>query len=183
MPRLILSIALIALLAACSKGDSVEPLIPQETDASEEMGGRASAPEERPRLGDRTQRSDVDAERARLTDDVRFNLKQPVYFGFDKYDIDADAGRQLRGKATILRDHESLTIRLEGHTDVRGSADYNLALGQRRASAARDYLVALGIDRGRISTVSHGEERPVRDGASEEDHQRNRRVETVIVGR
>ena len=105
---------------------------------------------------------------------------QDVYFDYDKSDIRGDAQATLQQNATalkaILADFPSLTVVVEGHTDSRGSAEYNLGLGDRRASAAKDFLVQLGIPGDRLQTISYGKERPQCTEENESCWQRNRRV-------
>lgn len=102
-----------------------------------------------------------------------------IYFDFDKYNLRDDARRQLDANADILRNNTDMNIVIEGHCDERGTDEYNLALGERRAQAAREYLVRLGIDAARINVISYGEERPVAPGHDEESWALNRRGEFV----
>ena len=102
-----------------------------------------------------------------------------IYFDFDKYNLRDDARRQLDANAEILRSNMDMNIVIEGHCDERGTDEYNLALGERRAQAAREYLVRLGIDASRINVISYGEERPVAPGHDEESWALNRRGEFV----
>ncbi len=106
-----------------------------------------------------------------------------VYFDFDRYDLRPEARDRLQKNADFLREHAEFLVRIEGHCDERGTNEYNLALGQRRADAARDYLVALGIERARLETVSYGEEMPVCTEHAEPCWGRNRRAQFVITGR
>ncbi len=105
----------------------------------------------------------------------------PIYFDFDKSDIRPDAAATLDAKVPWLQANPGMRIRIEGNADERGSDEYNLALGQRRAAAAKRYLVEKGIDAGRFDLVSYGEERPVCTEQTEECWQRNRRDDFVIV--
>ncbi len=102
-----------------------------------------------------------------------------IYFDFDKYNLRDDARRQLDANADILRNNPGMNIVIEGHCDERGTDEYNLALGERRAQAAREYLIRLGIDASRINVLSYGEERPVAPGHDEESWALNRRGEFV----
>ncbi len=102
-----------------------------------------------------------------------------IYFDFDKYNLRDDARRQLDANAEILRNNSDMNIMIEGHCDERGTDEYNLALGERRAQAAREYLVRLGIDASRINVLAYGEERPVAPGHDEESWALNRRGEFV----
>lgn len=119
--------------------------------------------------------------RERRLAEARTALAAPVYFAYDQSDLSPDARRNLDTKAPILNGSPALRLRLAGHTDERGSDEYNLALGQRRAAAAKRYLVERGIDAGRFDLVSYGEERPVCTDHNEDCWQRNRRDDFVIV--
>lgn len=103
-----------------------------------------------------------------------------VYFDFDKSELRAEATEQLARNADWLREHPDYAVTLEGHCDERGTNEYNLALGERRANAAKSYLVSLGIDGGRLTTISYGEERPVCTQSTEACWQRNRRAHFVV---
>lgn len=106
-----------------------------------------------------------------------------VFFDFDRYDLSADARGILRGNAEWLKNNPSARVDVEGHCDERGTNEYNLALGAKRAQAAREYLVSLGIAPDRLSTTSYGEEIPVCQERSEGCWRQNRRARFVIVGR
>ena len=100
-----------------------------------------------------------------------------IYFDFDKYNLRDDAKRALESNAKILMANSKARIVIEGHCDERGTTEYNLALGEKRASTARDYLIRLGVDASQISVISYGEERPVALGHDEESWAENRRGE------
>ena len=102
---------------------------------------------------------------------------QPIHFDFDKYEIRSGDAEILKENSRILNENPSLKVKIEGHCDERGSVEYNLALGERRAKAARDYLVTLGIEKQRLSTISYGEERPADPGHDESAWEKNRRDE------
>ena len=110
---------------------------------------------------------------------------QDAYFDYDKNDIRPDAQTALTADASALKqifaDFPSATITVEGHCDERGSAEYNLGLGDRRASAARDFLVQLGVPAGKLTTVSFGKERPKCTDATEDCYQQNRRAHFAAV--
>jgi peptidoglycan-associated lipoprotein len=108
-------------------------------------------------------------------------LADQIHFDYDKFDIRADDQGILDWKARLLAANPAMTIRISGHADERGSDEYNLALGNRRAAAAKRYLVNKGIAESRISTDSYGEERPLDTGSTEEAWARNRRDEFVIT--
>ena len=102
-----------------------------------------------------------------------------VYFAFDQSDLDAAARATLDGYAAWLNANDMENVTVEGNCDERGSREYNLALGQRRADSVRDYLTTAGVSNGRIDTVSFGEERPVCKGSGEACWAQNRRGDIV----
>lgn len=104
-----------------------------------------------------------------------------VFFDTDKYDIDAQDQDTLRSQATWLAANPTVRVTIEGHCDERGTRDYNLALGERRANAAKNYLASLGVDPARISTISYGKERPAALGSDEQAWAQNRRAVTVTI--
>lgn len=110
-------------------------------------------------------------------------LMGDVYFDFDKYDLRPDARERLRKNADFMREYPTLTFGLEGHCDERGTNEYNLALGERRANAAKDYLLSLGVASDRLRTISYGEERPFCMSHDESCWQKNRRGHFVLTGR
>jgi peptidoglycan-associated lipoprotein len=114
--------------------------------------------------------------------DFVINVGDFVYFDLDSYTIRDDAMPVLDAQAAWLRQYPNVAIRIEGNCDERGTSEYNLALGARRANSVREYLASRGVSAGRISTISFGKERPVDPGSSEEAYQRNRNGHTVITG-
>jgi peptidoglycan-associated lipoprotein len=104
---------------------------------------------------------------------------QDAYFDYDSYDLREDARGALDADAKMLADHAHASLTIEGHCDERGTPEYNLALGERRANAAKDYLVAHGVDGSRIETISYGEERPFATGHDEASWAQNRRAHLV----
>lgn len=104
-----------------------------------------------------------------------------VFFGLDQFDIDAEDRATLDSQAGWLKQYPQVRVTIEGHADERGTRDYNLALGERRANSAKNYLATLGIDANRISTISFGKERPDALGSDEASWARNRRAVTVTV--
>lgn len=106
-----------------------------------------------------------------------------IYFDTDRYNIDDIDRAALTSQAQWLARYPDVRITVEGHADERGTRDYNLALGERRANAARNYLASLGVDAARITVVSYGKERPVALGSDEASWAQNRRAVTVTVGR
>lgn len=110
-------------------------------------------------------------------------LLTATYFDFDRAELRAEARDQLVQNARFLREHPEIVVTVEGHCDERGTAEYNLALGENRASSVTDYLVSLGVDSRRLRNLSYGEERPSCTESREECWWRNRRADFVITGR
>jgi peptidoglycan-associated lipoprotein len=102
---------------------------------------------------------------------------QTVFFALDSWALDDGARGALDANARVLRDNPGVSVTIEGHCDERGTVEYNLALGERRAESVRQYLVDAGIGQGRMAVVSFGKERPVADGSDEAAWARNRRAE------
>jgi peptidoglycan-associated lipoprotein len=109
-------------------------------------------------------------------------LIRDAFFGYDEATLSADAQSALTSSATWLKTNPGYGLLVEGHCDERGTEQYNLALGDRRASIVRDYLVTLGVDTARIRTVSYGEERPFDAAHIESAWAKNRRAHLVLVG-
>lgn len=109
------------------------------------------------------------------------NGRDTIHFAFDKYNVDDISVDILKAQAGWLLKYPGKKVTLEGHADERGTRDYNLALGERRATAAKNYLVSLGVDASRITTVSYGKERPVDTASTEEAWAKNRRAVTVTI--
>jgi peptidoglycan-associated lipoprotein len=104
-----------------------------------------------------------------------------IYFDTDKYDVDATDQVALAKQAQWLLQYPNKRATIEGHADERGTREYNLALGERRANSAKNYLVSLGVDASRLTTISYGKERPVALGSNESAWAQNRRAVTVTI--
>lgn len=107
-------------------------------------------------------------------------VTQAVYFAFDDYSLNSEGQSQLNKLAEFLKTSSKAVVQVEGHTDERGSVEYNLALGQRRAQSSKNYLVQLGLDASRLPTMSYGEEKPAVEGHDESAWAKNRRDEFVL---
>jgi peptidoglycan-associated lipoprotein len=159
---------------------------PTESTADADAGRRereeaeARAREEAERLA-RQRAADSLAALGRTTEAVRTMLGTMIHFDYDKANIRSDDAETLDQKVGILQANRNLRIRIAGHCDERGSDEYNLALGNRRATSAKQYLVSHGIDGDRIQTASYGEERPIADGHDETAWSQNRRDEFEIT--
>ncbi len=106
---------------------------------------------------------------------------QPIYFDFDKYNLRSGDREILNRNARVLKENPEVRIRIEGNCDERGTVEYNLALGEKRARAARDYLINLGIGPDRIDIISYGKERPKHPGHNEQAWAENRRDDFGIL--
>lgn len=112
--------------------------------------------------------------------DLVVNVGDRVFFGYDRYDVSGEAQMTLDKQAAWLQQYPNLNITVEGHADERGTREYNLALGERRANAVKNYLVASGVPANRINTISYGKERPAVPGSDETSWAQNRRGVTKV---
>ena len=111
------------------------------------------------------------------------SLLKDIRFDFDKYDIRPQDTEILKDNAALLRQYPNVKVQIEGHCDERGTAEYNLALGERRANSTMRYLLSIGISADRLSTISYGEEKPLDPGHNEEAWANNRRAHFVILSK
>ena len=137
--------------------------------------------------------ADEDAARRRAEEEARLRaaeearrvqalLEQTVFFDYDRADLRQDTRGALDAKVPVLRERSAVSLRIEGHADERGSTEYNLALGMRRAVTVKDYLAGFGVEASRLETVSYGEERPRSAGHTEAAWAQNRRAEFIVTG-
>ncbi|WP_445681667.1 peptidoglycan-associated lipoprotein Pal [Radicibacter daui] len=113
-------------------------------------------------------------------EDLVVNVGDRVFFAFDKYALDSEAQATLTRQADWMKKYPAVTVTVEGHADERGTREYNLALGEKRANSAKDFLVALGVATSRITVISYGKERPAVLGTGEAVWAQNRRAVTVV---
>ncbi len=111
------------------------------------------------------------------------SLLKDIHFGFDRYEIGPADAAILKGNADLLKKYHNLRIQIEGHCDERGTVEYNLALGERRANSTRNYLVSVGVSPERISTISYGKERPIDPAHNEAAWAKNRRAHAIITAK
>ena len=104
-----------------------------------------------------------------------------VHFAYDRYSLTPEAKEILNENVKFIKEKKNLSFQLEGHCDSRGSTEYNLTLGEKRANTIKSYLIGLGVMKSRLSVLSYGEEKPVRTGDTEADHAANRRVNFVPI--
>jgi peptidoglycan-associated lipoprotein len=170
---LILGAAAIALaVSGCGRRQPPAEALPPVTDqAPIGPGGESVAP------GD-VELTELPAQQADL---VAKAGSDTVYFGTDEYALDASAQATLAAQAQWLLANPNVRASIEGHADERGTREYNMALGERRANAARDFLASQGVPAGRLLVTSWGKERPVAAGSNEEAWAQNRRAVTVLV--
>lgn len=173
------------LVAACKKeappppaptGPSEGELARRRADSIAEVRAAAEAAAARERAA-----AEARAARERAAVAARATLEEMVFFDYDKSDIREDAAAVLRRKADVLRVSPQVQMRIEGHADERGSTEYNLALGNRRAEAVRQFLAGFGLAGDRFSIISYGEERPLENRADESAWSRNRRAQFDIT--
>jgi peptidoglycan-associated lipoprotein len=180
-----LSIVLLAVVAACKKKPETTPVptsrpIPNETCNAACRDSIARAEKAKADSIAAAAARDAGAREAALAA-TKAALAAPVYFEYDSDELSGDARSTLDAKLPIFRANAGLRVRVSGHTDERGSDEYNLALGQRRAAAVKRYLSDQGIDGARVDIVSYGEERPAVQGSTEEAWRMNRRAEFEIT--
>jgi peptidoglycan-associated lipoprotein len=108
-------------------------------------------------------------------EDLVLNVGDRIFFGFDQYNLTAEARATVQRQSAWLGANPTVTVTIEGHADERGTREYNLALGDRRATAVKNYLVTLGVSSSRVATISYGKERPVAEGHNNDAWQQNRR--------
>ena len=181
--RLIAIFSAAFLLAACetasttssdSASDSASSSASGASSASASSSGSSSS------SGTSASSSSTSSDDAMTPADKLARVGNTVYFDFDSAALSYDAQVILSRQHAFLQLNPEAVVVIEGHADERGTREYNLALGDRRASAARDYLLAKGIDAARIRTVSYGKERPAMSGSNETSWAKNRRAATVL---
>jgi len=157
--RFVSVLAALLLLAACETST-------QGSGGASGSGGSGASSLPGPRTGS--------------AEDFVVNVGDRVFFDFDKYNLKPQARDALQRQATWLQKFPSITVSVEGHADERGTREYNLALGERRANSVKNYLVALGVNPNRIKTISYGKERPVAVYNDISCWSQNRRAVTVL---
>lgn len=162
-----------AFLVACSGADSKkdDEASAAAAAAAAEQAAVAGAAQDADRMA-----QSKSAETQRMLDQAAMAAGTVFYFDFDSTTLKADAQMALDAHIAVLKTNDR-SVRLEGHTDERGTRDYNMALGERRANSVRDYMVVNGVASYRIESISYGEEQPVAYGSSESNWSQNRRVE------
>jgi peptidoglycan-associated lipoprotein len=186
-PGLLIALIALSLAAgACHKKQPpiARPLPPPPPAPSEP--GRPPAPPEPADTGRSTAVTPPaeDAIASGSLDDLNRNSPlKPVFYGLDSAEVDQSGQQALQGNADVLKKYTSWQVTIEGHCDERGTAEYNLALGERRATAARTYLLSLGVPADRIKVVSYGKEFPFDPGHDESAWSKNRRAHFVVTAK
>jgi peptidoglycan-associated lipoprotein len=161
--RLLSVIFAFAFMVGCASTDSDESAVNSGSDAAAAAAEEAAA-------------NKAAADAAAAAAAAAANLQTVFYFDFDQATLSADTRAALDAQIEVLR-NANTKVRLEGHADERGTREYNMALGERRANAVANYLIINGIERYRVETVSYGEERPINTASTDSAWSENRRVE------
>jgi peptidoglycan-associated lipoprotein len=183
----VLALVPMAALGACKKRPAVNPGPDTTTTGATDPANDAARDDSIRLANERAERERAENERRdrerveRETAGAREVLTEIIFFEYDSDEIGGQAEEILRLKAAVMAANPAVRLRIEGHADQRGSTEYNLALGQRRAEAVRAFLANYGVDPERFTTVSYGKERPLVEGDEEESWARNRRAEFGIV--
>jgi len=183
MPSRVAHLTLTAALLACAACAKKKPLPPPPPTAVAPgttlpgSGGTAVAPP----VGVGTTGTPGSSAPGSVADFKATAGSDTVLFGYDSYEIDDTARATLGKQVEWLARYPAVKVTIEGHTDERGTREYNLALGDRRANAAKNFLAAQGVATARLATISYGKERPVAEGSDETAWAQNRRAVTVIV--
>jgi peptidoglycan-associated lipoprotein len=162
---LVLAVALVATAGCAKKRPPELPPAPGENSGGTVIGG------DNDQYGSNTLNEQFKRE----------VMSDTVHFALDQYDIDPEARAILDSQAQWLASHPNTRVTIEGHCDERGTREYNLGLGDRRANAAKNYLAARGVSPTRITTISYGKERPIALGSDEGSWAQNRRAVTIVI--
>ena len=182
MPRIARPLVLAVVLAAC--GGKTPPELPTPEPAATEptpVAPAAGAPVDSAAELARLERDRLAREAAERTTAIATDLSAMIHFDYDRSDVRGDDGPNLDRKAAILAANPAVRLRVSGHADERGSDEYNLALGMRRAAAAKRFLENKGVDGARIEVISFGEERPLATSGDEAGFATNRRAEFEVT--
>ncbi|MBX9706299.1 MAG: peptidoglycan-associated lipoprotein Pal [Caulobacteraceae bacterium] len=173
--RIALIAAAVAALGACA------PRAPVEGATGPTPGASANVPAYPGPGGGAIDGSGLGSSAPGSENDFVMNVGDRIYFDLDSYQISPEAFPRLDAQAAWLQRYPQVTVRIEGNADERGTREYNLALGARRAESIRNYLIERGVSAGRIDTISFGKERPIAQGSNEEAWARNRNGRTALA--
>jgi len=121
-----------------------------------------------------------DGVKAGSADDLIINVGDRIFFEFASHELTGEGQEQLQAQASWMKQYTNVSVTIEGHCDERGTREYNIALGERRAQAMKNYLIGLGVSAGRLSTISYGKERPAVLGSNDAAWAQNRRAVAVV---
>ncbi|MBP1747600.1 MAG: peptidoglycan-associated lipoprotein [Deltaproteobacteria bacterium] len=176
MKRIALLLVVLSLIFVGCAQKTVQTAPPVSTTGTQD---RALSDEERARIAEeelaRAERDRLSREQERLA-----GILKDVYFDFDSYAISGSELPKIEGVSSFMKQDRGIKMVVEGHCDERGTVDYNLALGQKRAEAVKDYLVKMGVESSRVRTISYGKEVPAETGNTEEAWAKNRRAHFKI---
>lgn len=176
-----LTIILLVFISGCAALQKKQALTPEEERAAQEEKEKAAQQEQEKKS---FEQSLAQKKYPGIEGTVwESTLLKDIHFQFDQYDLTEEARKLLTENAKVLSNHPNLKIQIEGHCDERGNSAYNLALGERRTASAKLYLIKLGVQENRLSTISYGKERPLDPGHTEEAWAKNRRCHFVILSR
>ena len=166
-------------VTACSSGEKAAPTVESGFGSSTEVVSNLEPQD--PLAGTEVYEQDALAGPSKGSQqDLVVNVGDRVFFGYDRYDLTPEAQAQLELQAEWLKQFQNVDITIKGHTDERGTREYNLGLGERRANAVKNYLIALGISPSRLNTVSFGKEQPAVLGSNPSAWAQNRRAVTEV---
>jgi len=175
--KLLTGATLVFFLAACST-------TPKDTAESSGSGSSSSSSDVTASGSETSETSETSAESINIEpgsqEDLIVNVGDRVFFNYDSSDLDGDAQELLQDQVAWLKQYSDVSIIVEGHCDERGTREYNLALGEKRAQSVKNYLISLGISSDRVSTISYGKERPAVVGSNDGAWAQNRRSVTIV---
>ena len=167
--RVVSMLALLVVLAGCKNKPEDTGMVSTSGDMTSTSGAEAGVPA-----------TDSGTAVPGSEQDLVVNVGDRVFFAYNQYDLSTEARAQVEKQATWLKTYQNVNLSVEGHADERGTREYNLALGEKRAAAVRSYLIALGVNASRIQTISYGKERPAVLGSDESAWSQNRRGVLVV---
>ena len=172
--KLLTGALLVFFLAACST-------TPKDTADSSGSGSSSSSSDVSASEEETVESSNSESViEAGSQEDLIVNVGDRVFFNYDSSELDADAQELLQDQVAWLKQYSNVSVIIEGHCDERGTREYNLALGEKRAQSVKNYLISLGISSERVSTISYGKERPAVVGSNDGAWAQNRRSVTIV---
>ncbi len=171
--KLLASATLVFFLAACST-------TPKDTADSSGSGSSSSSSDVSSSESTETASLDSTSIEPGSQEDLIVNVGDRVFFNYDSAELDSDAQELLQDQVAWLKQYSNVSVIIEGHCDERGTREYNLALGEKRAQSVKNYLIGLGISSDRVSTISYGKERPAVVGSNDGAWAQNRRSVTIV---